>query len=55
MTNDEKLLLRCYDQMRILFNDDVPIMKDLNNRLKNQSLWRKRNDKRREEIPVKSS
>jgi hypothetical protein len=55
MTNDDKLLLECYSKLKLLFNPDVPLMKDLRQRLEKPSLWRKRNDKRREEIPVKSS
>ena len=55
MTNDEKLLLECYSKLKLLFNPEVPIMKELRQRLQKPSLWRKRNDKRREEISVKSS
>ncbi len=57
MVSDKELLQECYKQLSVLFNNDVPLIIKLKNRLENtdKSLWRKRNDKRREEIPVKSS
>ncbi len=57
MASDKELLQECYKQLSVLFNNDVPLIIKLKNRLENtdKSLWRKRNDKRREEIPVKSS
>ncbi len=57
MVSDKELLQECYKQLSVLFNNDVPLIIKLKDRLENtdKSLWRKRNDKRREEIPVKSS
>lgn len=57
MVSDKELLQECYKQLSVLFNNDVPLIIKLKDRLEktDKSLWRKRNDKRREEIPVKSS
>ncbi len=57
MVSDKELLQECYKQLSVLFNNDVPLIIKLKDRLENtdKSLWRKRNDKRREEIPIKSS